>query len=134
VTGDVVVVFGVVVAVVAVVVDGEVVAVEAADPVEVATDDWPDTVVAVVEAVDGEVVGVDPDADVPAVAVVTDDEWAVAPEATTSPRATAPVEAATPTATVVRRTRATARSRERAAEFGLGWLLRGGCAMADLSL
>jgi hypothetical protein len=60
VTGDVVVVFGVVV-VVAVVepVDGEVVAV---DP-----------------EVDAPVVAVDPEVDAPVVAVVTDDEWAVLP-------------------------------------------------------
>jgi hypothetical protein len=101
--------------------------------------------VAVLEAVDGEVVAVDPDVDVPVVAVdpdvdvplvavVTDEEWAVVPEATTRPRATAAAEAATPMATVARRTRATARSRERAAEYVSVWLFRGRGAIADLSL
>ena len=96
-----------------------VVVIVVADPAEVAdevpADDWPDMVVGVVEAVDGEV-AVDPEVDVPVVAVDTDEEWAVVPEATTSPRATAAAEAAAPMATVARRTRATARSRERAAE------------------
>lgn len=101
---------------------------------EVPVDDWPDTVVAVVDAVDAGVVAVDPDVDVPVVAVVTDDAWVVAPEATTRPRATAVAEAATPMVTVARRTRAIAPSRERAAEYGSFWLFRDGGAMADLSL
>ncbi len=66
------------------------------------------------------------------VAVDTDDEWAVAPEATTTPRPAAAAEAATPMATVVRRTRVMARSRACAAAWGEGRRSRGG-AMADLS-
>jgi hypothetical protein len=128
VVGDVAVVFGVVVGVVVL---GVADAADVAD--EVPVDDWPDTVVAVVEAVDGEVT-VDPDVDVPVVAVVTVDEWAVVPEATIRPRATAAAEAATPMATVARRTRATARSRECAAEERSVWLFLCRGAMADLSL
>ena len=124
---DVVVVLGVVVEVVVGVAD----AAEATD--EVPVDDWPDTVVAGVEAVDAEEVAVDPEVDVPVVAAVTDDAWVVAPEATTRPRAAAAAEAATPMVTVARRTRAIARSRERAAEYGSFRLIRDRGAMADLS-
>jgi len=127
VVADVLVVLGVVVVVVVGVADTA----DVAD--EVPADDWPDTVVAVVEAVDAEV-AVDPDGDVPVVAVVTDEEWAVVPEATTSPRVTAAAEAATPMVRVARRTRASARSRERGAEYGLVWLVRDRGAMARLSL
>jgi hypothetical protein len=112
VVGDVVVVFG------AVVVVGALVA----------------AVAPVVALVDGEVMAVDPEADEPVVAGVTDDEWAVVLEATTSPRATAAAEAVTPMATVTRRTRAIARSRERVAEDRSVWMFLCRGAMADLSL
>lgn len=48
--------------------------------------------------------------------VATVEEWAVVPDATRTPRPTAPADAARPMPTVARRTRVMARSRARAAE------------------
>jgi len=67
-------------------------------------DDCPDTVVGVV-AVDADGL----------VWAVLEDEWAVPSVATRTPSPTAAADAATPMATVARRTRVTARSRARAA-------------------
>ena len=123
--------FGVVVAVVEGVVAAVVVGVEAAaegdelavdvEPVE----DWPDTVDAGAVVVAGAAVVV--------VVWAVPDEWAVPPEATTTPRPTAAADAATPMPTVVRRTRAMARSRARAAVWVEGLCSEGWVAMADLS-
>ena len=97
--------------------------------VDVETEDCPETVDAEVDVVEGVVVVVEPDG----VAVATDEEWAVVPEATSTPRPTAPADAATPMPMVARRTRTIARSRERAAEWELGLCCRDCRAMAGLS-
>jgi pyruvate/2-oxoglutarate dehydrogenase complex dihydrolipoamide acyltransferase (E2) component len=90
--------------------------------------DVEDELAAVDVVVEAAVVGVT------VVGVATVDEWAVLPEATRTPRPTAPAEAATPIPTVARRTRAMARSRARTADWGEG-LCDGDCgAMTGLSV
>jgi ABC-type dipeptide/oligopeptide/nickel transport system permease subunit len=119
--------FGAVVVVVVVVVVGVVVAVVAASEDEAAVDEAAE--LAAVDVVVAAVVGV-----VVVAVVATVDEWAVLPEATRTPRPTAPAEAARPMPTVARRTRAMARSRARTAEWGEG-LRDGGCgAIPGLSV
>jgi hypothetical protein len=122
--------FGAVVVVVVVVVVGVVVAVVAASEDEAAVDEAAE--LAAVDVVVAAVVGVVVVAVVAVVATV--DEWAVLPEATRTPRPTAPAEAARPMPNVARRTRAMARSRARTAEWGEG-LRDGGCgAIPGLSV
>jgi len=122
--------FGAVVVVVVVVVVGVVVAVVAASEDEAAVDEAAE--LAAVDVVVAAVVGVVVVAVVAVVATV--DEWAVLPEATRTPRPTAPAEAARPMPNVARRTRAMARSRARTAEWGEG-LCDGGCgAIPGLSV
>ncbi len=123
--------FGAVVVVVVVVVAGVVVAVVASDD-EVPADEEE---LAAVDVDEGSV-------DVEAAAVVgvvvawvaTVEEWAVAPDATRTPRPTAPADAARPMPTVARRTRVMARSRARAAEWGEGWCGRRCGGMPGLSV
>jgi ABC-type dipeptide/oligopeptide/nickel transport system permease subunit len=121
--------FGAVVVVVVVVVLGVVVGVVAASEDEAPVDEAVElaAVDVVVAAVAGVVVAV--------VAVVaTVDEWAVLPEATRTPRPTAPAEAARPMPTVARRTRVMARSRARTAEWGEGLCDEGCGAIPGLSV
>jgi hypothetical protein len=112
-----------------VVVDGVVVVVDGVEAAAFEVEDWPETVVAAEEVVEG-VVAVEPEA---VWVVATDEECAVLPEATSTPSPMAPADAATPMPTVTRRTRVRARSRDRAADWDDGWR-GGGCgAMAGLS-